>query len=786
MPAHPFKTDFTGGELTERLDGRVDFRKYASGARCIRNMVPVAHGGVMRRAGTTYVAKVKDSGAFEAEAFDADAFDAASGQTGVRLVPFEFSTEQTYIVEMGTGYMRFFADRAPVLDGSGLPVEVTTPYDGPILRELRMAQSADVKYFAHQQYAPHKLSRVTASSFTFAPITFLPPGTSVIPLVFDATLTLSALTGLGVTATASNPIFLAGDSSRNITYAGGRAIIKTVNSATQVTVDVIDAFSTLVLPANTWELDGTPNVSVAPDVVGAPHGTTRVYTAASVSAFRVTDVGKYIVMFEGVGKIYQYLAADQVNVEILLPFTKWASPAFAVPGGWTLESDAWSATRGYPGVVHLFGQRTWWAGSLAEPDTVWASVIGDYENLARSGLDDDGIKFVIANNQVNLVRWMKSLRHLMLGTIGGEYHIHGGTDKPITPDNIQVDDEAAWGSDYTVDAERVGQALMFLQRGARNLRELAFSFEADGFLAPSLSILAEHLTREHPIVEMAFLPQPDPTLFAVRDDGALLTLTYERPEQVVAWAHHLTDGRFLSVAVKPNHCGSGHEVWVAVERTIYDADAAFSKTAFDSGAFDIGGGTPQTVRTIEVFDGWLNTDSALAYDGIPEQEFADLSHLEGKRVAVVYQDGPFDLDAFEAGTFQEYQLGFEYTTVEDGIVTITTPRSTVEIGLPYDCEVQLLRPELALPNGSLQGRRQRYNELTLRLYCTSGRPTITGRAGDVVEAVRLPEGVDTPYTGDVRQTQFGWDREGRPRIKQTDPLPFTLLSVGGSIQADDG
>src|SRR3990172_2141824 len=101
MPAHPFKTNFSAGEQTVKLDGRVDFQKYANGAACLRNFAVLVRGGAARRAGSTYIATANESGAFQADAFQSDAFDVSTGETGLRLAPFTFSTTQAYMLGVG-------------------------------------------------------------------------------------------------------------------------------------------------------------------------------------------------------------------------------------------------------------------------------------------------------------------------------------------------------------------------------------------------------------------------------------------------------------------------------------------------------------------------------------------------------------------------------------------------------------------------------------------------------------------------------------------------------------
>ena len=774
MPSHPFKTNFTAGELSPKLTGQVDLAKYAHGAACLENFAVQVHGGAARRAGTTYIQDARESGAFQSDFVQTDAFDVATGDTVVRLVPFKFSTTQVYMLEFGNQYIRVFTDRAPLLSGS-VQVEITSPYAGEDLRSLRFTQSADVLYIASQFYPPHKLSRITATTFSLTAITFLPPPTTEVGVDLDASLTLTATTGLGITISASNLVFLAADVTRQIKAdAGGRAVITGFTDAQTVTADVLDPFTTVgpIVPGD-WLLEGSPGATATPSIKEPKFGAVTVTLGAA--GFRSSEVGRYLRISGGVIKLTAITGSTTATGQILKVLTTvTAAPA----GAWSLEEEAWSEARGYPGTVALYGQRLYWAGTLVQPDTIWGSVVADYENHGGGADDDDAVEFVVAQDAVNVIRWLKGLRQLMIGSVGGELQATGSTDGPITPSAVNVKNQTAWGSDYNVDAFPVANVILFLQRGARKIREEAFSFEADSFVSPDLSILAEHLFTSA-IVEMAYLSQPDSILLCVRDDGVLLGMTYERPENVVAWHHHTTDGKFISVATLPN--SSGDELWAVVEREFATSEGAFQTNAFQANAFQDSGLSTERRRSIEVFDGALTTDMSATYEGDPTTLIA-VPHLESKTVAAVFADGTFQMDAWQQDLIQGDLLDFEYGVVVDGQLTMSAEHASVEIGIPFASHLELLRPELALATGSIQGRRLRYNEVTVRFLCTEGSPTING------EAIRYPDegqGIG-PFTGDVRVLEQGWDRAGIIRIEQPDPLPCTVLAVGGSIEADNG
>lgn len=138
---------FTGGELSPSLYARVDLARYGTSAKKLTNFIVRPYGGVLNRAGFGFVNEVKDSTKF------------------VRLLPFVFSTEVAYVMELGDGYMRFIYRGAYVVDGSNNPVEVVTPWDEAVLNDVSITQSADVVYMSHPSSYPIEVRRTGASTF---------------------------------------------------------------------------------------------------------------------------------------------------------------------------------------------------------------------------------------------------------------------------------------------------------------------------------------------------------------------------------------------------------------------------------------------------------------------------------------------------------------------------------------------------------------------------------------------------------------------------------------------
>ena len=162
----PIFTNFTAGELSPRLEGRIDLQKYANGCKTLENMIVQKHGPASRRGGFYYSAEVKDS------------------TKKTRILPFEFSATQAYILEFGDQYVRFYKNYGQIKSGAfddvfaaefdtGGPHEIATPYLEAELFELVITQSADVLYIAHQNHEPRTLSRLGDTNWELDIIQFL-------------------------------------------------------------------------------------------------------------------------------------------------------------------------------------------------------------------------------------------------------------------------------------------------------------------------------------------------------------------------------------------------------------------------------------------------------------------------------------------------------------------------------------------------------------------------------------------------------------------------------------
>jgi hypothetical protein len=286
--------------------------------------------------------------------------------------------------------------------------------------------------------------------------------------------------------------------------------------------------------------------------------------------------------------------------------------------------------------------------------------------------DDDALSYTLAADQVNAIRWLMPARALMVGTVGGEWRVSASsTDDPITPTNISIKRQTTYGS-ANIQAVFVGHAVLYVQRSQRKLRELAYNLEIDGYVSPDMTLLSEHITSPG-ITNMAFQQEPDNILWLVRSDGALLSFTYNRGQEVMSWGRHITDGEIESVACIPGT--NQDELWISVKRTINSVTKRYVEYMVDTDW-----GTDQ--------EDCFCVDSGLTYSGVATSTLSGLGHLEGKTVAVLAN-----------GAVHPSK------TVESGQITLDYEVTKAHVGLAYTSKLQTMRLEAGSATGNAQGKQ---------------------------------------------------------------------------------
>ena len=712
-------TNFQAGEFSPRLEGRIDLQKYSAAAQEITNMVVFPQGGLTRRPGTYYAGSSKSGGK-------------------VRLIPLEFSDEQAYIIELGANYMRFYVDGGLLLSG-GSPVEVVTPYSVTEIFELNYTQSADVIYFAHKDHAPAKLTRTTASSFTLTDIDFV-DGPYLDENNSATTIYASAATGT-VTLTASSALFTSDDVGRYIRF---REILEIEHDEWAASTSYNDGESVRYnghvyeqVTGSTQTSGNTPPVHLS---------GTETYGSIDWE-YKHDDTGYVkITGFTSSTVVTAVVQEDDKGVAVL--------PDHIIGSGnattrWSL--GAFGGDQGYPRAVGFYEQRLYFAGTVGQPQTIFGSTSADFENHTPGTLDDDAVNITIASDKVNVIKHLLPARFLQVLTTSAEFTLSGGTGAtPVSPTNVNVLRETTFGSG-DVRPLRAGSTTILIQKGGEKVKEVQFSLDTDGLVGRDLTVLAEHLAKGG-LIDMTWQQEPELILWFVRSDGALVGLSYDPSNQTVAWHSHTLGGvaEVESIASIPS--GAEDQVYMSVKRTINGS----------------------TVRHIvylkpiyfgtNVADAFY-LDSGLTYDGSPTTTISGLDHLEGETVQIL-ADGAAHADK----------------TVSGGVITLDRSASKVHVGYNYNSVVQTLRLEGGADDGISQGKIKRIHGVTARFLNTVGAElgpdsNNLDRIPFRDSSMAMDEAVPM-FSGD-KEIFFpsGYDNDARVYIRQSQPLPMSVLAI---------
>ena len=514
---------FVSGEFSAKLDGRTDFEKYPSGCKTLENMLVHPQGAAARRVGTQFISEVKTSSA------------------KTRLIPFEFSTTQTYVLEFGNTYIRMFKDKGQITEGDVTVTAITKANPGVVTANSHGYANGDfvilssVVGMTEVNGKTFKVSNKATNTFELENVDGVDVDTSGFTTYSsdgDANR-IYEITSPYLTAELFELKFAQSADVMYITHPNHEVMKLSRTGHTAWTLTEVAFTDGPYLPTNTTA------TTITPQQTAAASGKTLTLSAVTGVnggvGWLATDVGRILKFNSGKAIITARTNATVAVATITTAFTNTDATA-------AFNLGAFSDTTGHPSCVSFFEQRLVFAGTKDEPQTLYFSKSGDYENMTTGTNADDAMVYTIASNQVNKIRYLKAVRTLLIGTTGGEFSVSAdGTDAAVTPTNVTIKRQSSHGA-ANVDAQPAGNAVLFLQRAKRKIRELAYNYDSDGYVAPDLTILNETVTNSG-ITEMAYQQAPDSILWCVRDDGVLAGLTYQRTDNVVAWHRHIIGGK---------------------------------------------------------------------------------------------------------------------------------------------------------------------------------------------------------------------------------------------------
>jgi hypothetical protein len=430
----------------------------------------------------------------------------------------------------------------------------------------------------------------------------------------------------------------------------------------------------------------------------------------------------------------------------------------AINAGGTTEGDIWTFTTESYSVIS------------AEPKDprLWFSEVDDFENFEEDVKDADSFSLTIP--ATNEIRWIEALEALIVGTSGEEWKV-GSNDfgTPITPTNYTIKQQSSYGS-RNIQPAKVNEQILFIDFVGRKVRELTYSDSVQKFVSPDLTALAEHITLSG-IVCIAHQRNPDSILWAVLDDGSLISMTYEREQDVVAWAKQPIDGRVQSVCVSPSANEDKITLSIARDETLtyegailtYEGETLTYEVVYIEKMMSRNFGT-------ELEDAFF-VDCGITYEGTATSTITGLSHLEGKTVKVLGNGVVFD-DAVVSGG--------QITTKLAGVTTTVTK---AQVGLPYIPVLEPMKPVINTEMGSSVASIVSVKEMGISFLDTAGAKC--GTSLDDMQDIDFDDSrwtntseIEGLFTGTVVVSVDGGFSLDNPLIISSDsPLPLCVRAL---------
>lgn len=759
----PAQVNFNGGEISRRLHARHDLNLYDIAVGELTGWVPLPEGGVDACPGLIWVKE-------------------AAG--ACRLLPFEYSNTQAYIVELSAGKARFYTNDGRI-EVDGAPMELALPYpDLETIEQLTFEQSYDVLYLFHPRYQTRLLTRTGADSFTLELFAtengpFEPRNKDEAVRVVASNVTgevsLRALRG-----TDAEPLFTEGD----------------VGGLFQVEADDFG-------DVRSWE----PGISVTRGqllvwnervyrVVGGGDGSAtsklRTGTLAPTHAEGVEwdgigqgkdinekDAGGVQLEFRndrfGLMQITAFISASEVKAKVLHQLPLTSAEAYDDTGGY-YDPD-WGWTPGSGGVSYVYGTWRWRFGAfsdrrgwpscgivwnerllLAKDSTLYGSVAGDLRNHAtynELGEISTDMAFVHQVQDPNGIVGMVAQDKAIVLTGGGMYAVGpSNAASGVGPGNLRSDRQNNEGAASARVAEIDGRTV-YIGKSRRRVIEADYDGSRDRRTPIDLTRYARHIGTGR-FFDLASQKDPNRLLWALRGDGSLACAAYVPEEQVLGWATRpLAPGLAAkSIAVISDPTGELQQLWVAA--IWRDAWHVLRLDQFREESTDY---EPAMV------------DMAAEYEGDPASTFGPVPWLAGATIDAAADGYAYrDIEVDDAGMFE-----------------LPNPASRVTAGLPFPARLRTLRVSGGGDNGPALDKMKRISRVTLDLLGARGlRLAIDDAAPRDIEQALGNSVTDqgfAPQSGIVIVEDAGdYRRETSVLVERVAPLPVTLRAIQATVE----
>lgn len=571
---------FTGGEVSSSLTARLDLQKAGTFLQLCENMVVNSIGDVERRPGTLFM---EDFGTDEGF-----------------LLPFQFNSDpnENYVLV-------FQAQKISVRNiydaQSAQEVSYSTgnQYLLSDVPDISYAQVGDVLYLAHRDYPLQKITRSGIYPYTW----------KIEAVLLNQSIAEPTPTALSVTRGCEY-------------YTCG---------ATRYCCEYnLNETASLGYKVSAVDSDGVESTASQECQICFRYPTDWVVGDSVTFCWDWCDasgsgsVPEYFNVYRDSAGYYGFIGTTCYPVCCFVDQNYEPDVTLSPKEDWDPFEDG-----NYPRTVTFHQQRMWVGGTKNAPSTVYASRTSDFESFRKSRplQDDDPLEYQMATGSIDDIMWLKSFGNLFVGTSGGEFTA-SSSGAALTPEDVQINLQSSWGSQMHKPL-LIGNAILHVRRNGSRVMELAYSWENDSYSGNDLTLLAPHVVEDSPIRQWCFVQNPEPRIWAVREDGVIICCTYVREQNIFAWSRHVTDGAFVSIVTL---CGDKTDDIVVLVKREIRGENHYMLERF----------APRFDNNTAIEDAFF-VDCGVILDnskGEKEIEEASLDHLVGKTVSVLNVGSP--------------------------------------------------------------------------------------------------------------------------------------------------
>ena len=783
------QNSFAAGEIAPSLMGRTDIKNYTAGAQRIKNFFVLPQGAMRTRSGFKYIGTALDS------------------NSPVRLIPFRFSSTQTFVLEFGNYTMRILTHGAYLLKSGTLdPYQITTPYAGNDLFDLDYSQNADIITLTSQKYAPRELRRYGNNDWRIVSVstapTLKPPSTITVVGVFgnhlnssesedkyklNVTYKVTSVDANGVESMASASA--SGTGNYYINGCSIRVSWSSVSGADHYRVyrSVAGVFG-YIGQTDELSLDDVgdnPKTSDTPPKYSTPfsgsEGGGKV-TAISIlnggaGYYKGTkeetdpDTGETKTVYDtdpwsttakitdstGSGAIITFNIENGVIVSasVTASGSNYTAPQISVnsdlgTGALFSVSISENTVANYPSACTQYDQRRVFAGSSQNPLKVWMTNAGEQDLMIYHlpVMDDDRITFTAVASDADRIKHAVALNSLLLFTGSSELRVFTQNSDALTPSSIAVRAQSYIGANDVQPVTVNNQVVYAAARGG-HIHGLGYDYNSAGYLSSDLSVMSVHLFDNLEVKDITLSKAPVQIVWCASSNGKLLGMTFLPEQNIIAWHQHDLGGDVESV------CSVSEELedhlYVVVNR---DGQRCIERMAELN--------VPNNAVNYRYLDSFLNGTFTS-----PQTSVSGLSHLAGKTVAL-----------WVDGVQQENKV-----VSDTGAVTLDTAGRNITVGLPIEYEF-ISVPLTAGANGDTQGYVKNVGELYLRVSY-NGNIKANNYPCDHLWDCDNSDIYMQPYDQETHLVKLSlngdWSYQGQIQVKHTDAQPLEISAITANV-----